>query len=633
MIGSNNSNTVIPKIKPASSTSKKSVWNVFFIGFLTMTVLVTLLTFLLGFVFIPRHVDNNSHNNRNEQHQHAPPSSQNDGREKSSADGGGGGGVLKPTSKLINTYDKLEQLNYETDRAAEEASTEADTKLLLRRNEKTKKQQQQQQEEEEQNNKTQEQQNYYMLFSTGCTPFQNYQALAFFYFARKVEQPGTIIRLVSGCTDAQAADLHTIHETRVVPMQLSHQKFEMHVTPDFGSGTGDQKYWNKPHGILHWMEVALGFEHTVNTTTNTKTSKAHALDDAIIIIVDPDMMLLRPITSNFDTTNYVGRWVSSKNVRHHQAEDTTPVDYTRDHVRHGHPYAQKYGFGAGWLTSLVGEAGDNKLIEIVGPQSPALDVSIPDAADYYPAGPPYVATAKDMYQLAKYWVQFLPAVYQVFPHFMAEMHGYSIAAAHLRLPHKLAEGFMVSDVTAGGEYFDFIDDNLNTSTACMSPPNFNHPESLRSFETVGIAMKSLPFVLHYCQRYALGRYFYSKYKFRENEKYDMFTNCSAPLLREPPKNLAELYDWYIFPNGVETMDFTPLHKNDAQLTNKRKEHVRNGWMVCMVIFGINEAVQYSKETTLCGPADEFPQYYNKTYHFHGEQNFTQSLENTTNPFH
>jgi hypothetical protein len=44
-------------------------------------------------------------------------------------------------------------------------------------------------------------------------------------------------------------------------------------------------------------------------------------------------------------------------------------------------------------------------------------------------------------------VQFLPGVYKLFPQFMAEMHGYSIAAAHLGLPHKLAEGFMVSDGT------------------------------------------------------------------------------------------------------------------------------------------------------------------------------------------
>jgi len=108
------------------------------------------------------------------------------------------------------------------------------------------------------------------------------------------------------------------------------------------------------------------------------------------------------------------------------------------------------------LTSL-----DGKLSEIVGPHSPALKLSLQDAHDYYPAGPPYVATAQDMYSLARAWVKFLPGVYKIFPQMMAEMHGYSVAAAHLQLPHTLAEGVVVSDVDANGENYDFIAHKLN----------------------------------------------------------------------------------------------------------------------------------------------------------------------------
>jgi hypothetical protein len=290
-----------------------------------------------------------------------------------------------------------------------------------------------------------------MTNKPGCTPFQNWQALAFFYFAHKVKQPGTIVRLVSGCTNDEAEELQIIHKERVLPLQLKsksiNQKFEMHITPDFGSGEGNQKYWNKPHGILHWMEESLGFGSTNAASSNNDgdtTIEDHIDDNSIIIILDPDMMLLRPITSDFNSnTNYVGGWVDTKNTKQHKKYgNTSPVDYNNNIVKHGAPHAQKYGFGNGWLTSLKGHLED-----IVGPNSPALNVSLDDAADYYPAGPPYVATGRDMYQLSKHWVQFLPGVYKLFPQFMAEMHGYSIAAAHLGLPHKLAEGFMVSDGT------------------------------------------------------------------------------------------------------------------------------------------------------------------------------------------
>mmetsp|Transcript_34064 Transcript_34064/g.34573 ORF Transcript_34064/g.34573 Transcript_34064/m.34573 type:complete len:108 (-) Transcript_34064:97-420(-) len=88
-------------------------------------------------------------------------------------------------------------------------------------------------------------------------------------------------------------------------------------------------------------------------------------------------------------------------------------------VRHGHPYAQKYVYGNGWLASLEG-----KLIEIVGTQSPVLNVILQDAHDYYPAGPPYVANAKDS------GCNF-PRCLSVISQIMAEMHGYSVAAARL----------------------------------------------------------------------------------------------------------------------------------------------------------------------------------------------------------
>eukprot|EP00536_Pseudo-nitzschia_multiseries_P011638 jgi/Psemu1/289817/fgenesh1_pg.407_\ len=410
----------------------------------------------------------------------------------------------------------------------------------------------------------------------------------------RVRQPGTVTRLVSGCTDEQSAELKRVHEHRVVPMAIHGlQTFEMHVTPAFDdSGGGDRKYWNKPNGLLHWMEESLGFDGKSD----------HEQDDAIVILVDPDMMLLRPITANLSPNNYRGGWTESANTRKNEKDGRDPA----------------------WVESLSG-----RLNEVVPPGSPALDVSLDDAEDYYPAGPPYIVTAKDMYKIAVHWVEFLPKVFSIFDGFMCEMHAYSIAAAHLRLPHKLARGFIVSDVEAGtdGENFDFIDDNMTKKNVCMAPPDWfqqsqshqlqqsQQQQSYRYDPTDasklvdplyaerGIGARDLPFVLHYCQRYALGRYFFSKYKLPE----PVFDDCSSPMLLEPPSNVAELYDWNLFPNGIEMNDFAAFEVRDHDNGNNNNavgssqqdswkakifshRHLTNGWMLCAIILGINEAI-------------------------------------------
>ena len=414
--------------------------------------------------------------------------------------------------------------------------------------------------------KTNKEPRYYMVFSTSCSPFQDWQALAFFHFAKKVNQPGNVTRLVSGCKDHQVEALKKVHETIIAPLSPN---FHLHFTPDFGV-KDNQKYWNKPKSLLDYMETVMGFP-----------TNAAAYNDDIIIILDPDMMLLRPITHVFDNYSKPD-WVVPKNKT--------------NKVVHGIPIAQAYGFGSGWLTSLKGN-----LSHVVGPHSPALNVSLKDANNYYPAGPPYLGTGKNMYDIATHWVKFLPRVHTIFPKFMAEMHAYSIAAAHLQLPHQLAKGFMLSDVTAHHqEAFGFLD-NVTRQDACGGA-------------NINIPVDKLPLVMHYCQRYALGRWFFSKYKLRED-----FFDCDTPLLREPPTNVGTIYDWYIFPNGVEMKDY---HKPD-----QHHNIVKNGWMLCVVLFSLNE-VAIQIKTKHCDAAANFQ----KTLHFHDERMFEQSVNDPSNPF-
>ena len=48
---------------------------------------------------------------------------------------------------------------------------------------------------------------HYMTFSTACSESQNWQSFMFFYYAHKVQQPGHVVRIASGCSDSQKKEL------------------------------------------------------------------------------------------------------------------------------------------------------------------------------------------------------------------------------------------------------------------------------------------------------------------------------------------------------------------------------------------------------------------------------------------
>ena len=87
------------------------------------------------------------------------------------------------------------------------------------------------------------------------------------------------------------------------------------------------------------------------------------------------------------------------------------------------------------------------------------------------------------------------SIYLPQPYLLAEMFAYCLAAAHLKLAHQTANSFMVSDVGSGaGEGWEYID-KLPDDEVC-------HEKSI----------EEVPNVIHFCQRYGLGQYFFGKRK-------------------------------------------------------------------------------------------------------------------------
>lgn len=227
---------------------------------------------------------------------------------------------------------------------------------------------------------------YHIVFSTGCSAFQDWQSYVFFYQAMKVQQPGTVTRIVSGCNETEQATLQQIFVDTIAPMS---PRFKIHFTPDFAKILKpgiNYPYFNKPCGMKHWLEQILGFP---NNPIN---------EDSIVILLDPDQAIMRPFTRN-DFSNTA--WLHLKDPHH---------VYTQ--IMHGAPMGQRYGFYLQWKDKVRMSYVLNDETQT----SPVDALSTKDANSGYVVGPPYIATARDMYAICDLWCQFAPRVHGEYRH-------------------------------------------------------------------------------------------------------------------------------------------------------------------------------------------------------------------------
>ena len=398
---------------------------------------------------------------------------------------------------------------------------------------------------------------HYLTFSTSCSAFQNWQSFFLFYFAHEVNQPGQVIRIVSGCSAPQRKELEDFHET--VIQKLS-PNFHIHFTPDFSRIRDDSfKYYNKPFGVQHFMTHWLKYDES-----NEK------LKNSIIIILDPDMILLRPLTYDF----------TSSNVMIHGSKRGPPKVKK---VMHGQPWASIYGYQNQPFTL------DLKYIFRNHTDSPAFNVTIEEQLHNYPGGPPYLATGKDMWAIVRAWTELVPSVRHVQDGIMGEMYGWVLGAAHLGLPHTLAESFMISATHAGDSEGWPLIDALKDDEVCEY-------SIMKEYED------KLPYTVHYCQHYWLGKWFIGKYRLDTD-----FLTCEKELLMEPPKNISKQYDYYIKPGGLgEGESYGEKEPVSPEIAK------REAFVICQLISRFNDAAAWFKDTT----CEEGTANYEKSFIFH-----------------
>ena len=145
----------------------------------------------------------------------------------------------------------------------------------------------------------QAQRSTHIVFSTGCTPYFDWQSLGLAHSHASVRQYGKITRLVSQCADDAA---------RARSLQLPHMSTHEH--PDFGvpAGNGvDDVYpqYNKPAGIVHWLAARAAHKastaggaaaHTSADRHPRRGTPRRAADEAdFVLLLESDMLMRAPI--------------------------------------------------------------------------------------------------------------------------------------------------------------------------------------------------------------------------------------------------------------------------------------------------------------------------------------------------
>jgi peptidyl serine alpha-galactosyltransferase len=327
---------------------------------------------------------------------------------------------------------------------------------------------------------------YYVVFSTSCSLQQHWESYVYFYHCMRVRQPGNITRIVSGCNDKETKELTNFHNTFIVTMaDPTIQKFLLHFTPSYSGlrlseGKYPYKYMNKPYGLRHWMENYLHLGWTDNNTTittpySTDNEQQSALLDAVVILMDPDMVMLQPITHDFSGDNVL--WVKKPAITK---------------VTHGNPISQQDGYLSNeWMylnfTFITGDP------TIKPPSSK-------DGPVHWNTGPPYLATVSDMYKIVSLWTETAPRVLDVFPELFAEMYGFVIATLMLKLPFQMTKSIVVSTTSASNrEGWSFVD-SIPDHDICQIPTKATSVNSLSLNQ-----LPALPIGLHYCGVYLLGK--------------------------------------------------------------------------------------------------------------------------------
>jgi len=456
--------------------------------------------------------------------------------------------------------------------------------------------------------------NVHIVFSTDCSGYQHYQSILSNYCIQRSGHLGPVTRIVSGCNSNQQIAIEQEFARMTSAGKTMQQQLRLHFTPSFSLKGKHYKYSNKPGGLYHWLK-----NHT-------------NIDEPIIALVDPDMCLLRPITGSLGDGLYESRRYGSNLLEY--TDDNGRIQLLRQSnlpplpssISNGIGAGQHFGIGGLWASAGTNNARKDfrhfNLTKVCGTNSPCLneiyhnhdDSSIhhyttrKEAGLNYAVGPVYIATTSDWKEILPRWYEFTPRVHDQYPKLLAEMYGFTMAAADRQIKFTLSSSYMISDphTMSSTESWKWIDeygiqhddDSLETSgktsssagwrSVCEGASTYALPtETSKRLQNYGYGYKNqmlgfstnvneidhrpavgpLPTTLHYCQRYQFANHTFAKRKIPHD-----FFNCD-----EEPLN----FDINII---LHELDMLINDNSSSELSeNQKKIQRRTAYMVCHLI--------------------------------------------------
>ena len=394
----------------------------------------------------------------------------------------------------------------------------------------------------------------HIVFSTDCSGYQHWQGILMWYSAKEVGFRGNMTRIASGCSAEEQESIQQEWQ------KLNDSRFRVHFTPSF-SLHQKYKYSNKPGGLLHFLQ-------------NNKLDP-----NQVIALLDPDMILLKPLTSTLRASDYTRRqrgkrqieWGDSKGRPQLLATMLDDGNVIPTRVTTGHPAGQHFGVGGAWTQAGLPNAKpvwqNFSKSYVCGGR--CARVTYVDASRHYNVGPVYLATVEDWHTIASTWWDFLPRVHESYPYLLAEMYAMTMAVASLSLNFTLLSSYMITGATVDSptEAWSWIDDHIREigthNKICQGADTYHLPD---------MVPKTLPTTLHYCQRFLLANHKWAKHKIPHN-----FFSCHGQPL---PLNATELQMALKNPK-VQTKD------------------LRTAWVLCHLIPTANKAL-LSYQQDVCG---------------------------------
>jgi len=399
----------------------------------------------------------------------------------------------------------------------------------------------------------------HFIFSSSCNKFQHWQSELVLFSHWQSGQKGKITRIVSGCDESHAlgndnlaagkltsnVDIETLRKS-------SHPNFILHVTPTFKEAE-IFSWFNKPLGIQNWVDHG---KHDKNGT---------------VILLDPDMPLLEPITQH------------PMEAKRLLFDPSTKAEFGMNVARRKRPVAAKYGIGFGWKNY------DRK--KICGENSPCTKVKEPEADLHYSVGPPIIWKFQDLVDITKLWYPYMKPVFKQTPDDMInDMWAYSMATANLEMPHTTLVNLMVSNPYSDDPYQFEEAWAYIAKTKTMSCDNPKKPDNVDLW----------PSVLHLAQFYsARDEGSGELWMFQKGHVPHNILDCDIPLLKAPPDDFFNKMTTHRTRQHAWAICVATATTNNM-LTAYKKKHCAGKMNLKKIVRLVKDKeCQYNKEVSCC----------------------------------